>query len=66
MPEYRLVIPSELEGFTVRRAAMGGLGMSGGQFKRAKFHGSVLLNGQPRAGGRARACGRRPRSGCAR
>ncbi|MCI5956823.1 MAG: RluA family pseudouridine synthase [Clostridiales bacterium] len=47
MPEYRLVIPSELEGFTVRRAAMGGLGMSGGQFKRAKFHGSVLLNGQP-------------------
>lgn len=47
MPEYRLQIPAEMEGFTVRRAAMGGMGMSGGQFKRAKFHGSVLLNGLP-------------------
>lgn len=47
MPEYRLVVPAELEGRTVRQAAMHGLGMSGGQFKRAKFHGSMRLNGLP-------------------
>ena len=47
MPTYELVIPPELEGKPVRRAAMGGLGLSSGQFKRAKFHGRMLLDGEP-------------------
>jgi len=47
MPVYTYLIPPEMEGRPVRRAAMGGLGLSGGQFKRAKFHGQMLLDGQP-------------------
>ena len=47
MPEYTLIIPEELEGRLVRHAAMQGLKLSSGQYKRAKFHGSVLLNGEP-------------------
>ena len=47
MPELRLTIPAELDGQTVRQAAMKGLGMSNGLFKRAKFHGQVLLDGAP-------------------
>ena len=47
MPTYQLVIPPELEGKPVRRAAMGALGLSSGQFKRAKFHGQILLDGTP-------------------
>ena len=47
MPELRLTIPAELDGQTVRQAAMKGLGMSNGLFKRAKFHGQVLLDGVP-------------------
>ena len=39
MPELYLTIPAELDGQTVRQAAMKGLGMSNGLFKRAKFHG---------------------------
>lgn len=47
MPEYRWLIPPDFEGKRVRQAALQGLGLSNGQFKRAKFQGSVLLDGQP-------------------
>ena len=47
MPEYSLVIPEALDGKLVRHAAMQGLRLSSGQYKRAKFHGSVLLDDQP-------------------
>lgn len=47
MPELIWVISQELDGKPVRQAAMRGMGLSGGLFKRAKFHGSVLLDGQP-------------------
>ena len=47
MPELYLTIPAELDGQTVRQAAMKGLGMSNGLFKRAKFHGQILLDGAP-------------------
>ena len=47
MPEYRFCIPPEMDGALVRRAALGGLGLSSGQFKRAKLHGQVLVDGQP-------------------
>ncbi|MEG0638788.1 MAG: RluA family pseudouridine synthase [Clostridia bacterium] len=47
MQELRLVIPAELEGCTLRHAALCVLHMSSGQFKRAKFHGTVLLDGVP-------------------
>lgn len=46
MPEYRWLIPPAFEGKRVRQAALQGLGLSNGQFKRAKFQGSVLLDGQ--------------------
>ncbi|MBP3646530.1 MAG: RluA family pseudouridine synthase [Clostridia bacterium] len=45
MPVYTLLITPDMEGRPVRRAAMGGLGLSSGQFKRAKFHGEMLLDG---------------------
>ena len=45
VPEYVIVIPQELDGRLVRHAAMQGLKLSSGQYKRAKFHGSVLLDG---------------------
>lgn len=45
MPVYTLLITPEMEGRPVRRAAMGALGLSSGQFKRAKFHGEILLDG---------------------
>ena len=47
MPRYELIIPPALEGRTVRQAAMGGLRLSNGQFKRAKFHGALMVNGSP-------------------
>ena len=47
MPRYELIISPALDGRTVRQAAMGGLHLSGGQFKRAKFHGALLLDGIP-------------------
>ena len=47
MPEYAMILPPELEGAQVRRAAIQGLGLSSGQYKRAKFHGSVMLDGTP-------------------
>jgi len=45
LPEYVFVIPPEMDGKLVRHAAIQGLGMSSGQYKRAKFHGNVLLDG---------------------
>ena len=47
MPEYRLVIPQEMDGKLLRHAAMQGLKLSSGQYKRAKFHGRVTLDGAP-------------------
>ena len=47
MPRYELIISPALDGRTVRQAVMGGLHLSGGQFKRAKFHGALLLDGMP-------------------
>ena len=47
MPRYELIIPPALEGRTVRQAAMGGLRLSSGQFKRAKFHGALMVDGSP-------------------
>ena len=47
MPTYTLLITPDMEGRPVRRAAMGALGLSSGQFKRAKFHGQMLLDGEP-------------------
>ena len=47
MPRYELIIPPALAGRTVRQAAMGGLRLSGGQFKRAKFHGALMVDGSP-------------------
>lgn len=46
MPTYTLLITPEMEGKPVRRAAMGGIGLSSGQFKRAKFHGEIRLDGE--------------------
>ena len=47
MPEFAFVIPEEMEGRQLRHAAMQGLRLSSGQYKRAKFHGSVMLDGTP-------------------
>jgi len=47
VPEYRLVIPSSMDGKLLRHAAMQGLRLSSGQYKRAKFHGLVTLDGTP-------------------
>ena len=47
MPEYRLVIPAELDGAKLRQAALRGLMLSSGQYKRAKFEGEITLDGQP-------------------
>ncbi|MDD3334616.1 MAG: RluA family pseudouridine synthase [Eubacteriales bacterium] len=47
MPAYRLMISREMDGSTVRHAVLYGLQLSSGQYKRAKFHGQVLLDGTP-------------------
>lgn len=47
MPVYRLTILPAMDGQTVRHAALYGLGLSYGQFKRAKFHGHVQADGLP-------------------
>lgn len=46
MPEYRWEISRAFEGKRVRQAALQGLGMSNGQLKRAKFEGSITLDGE--------------------
>ena len=45
MPAYELIIPPELDGSTIRRAATGLLGLSSRQFKRCKFQGEMRLDG---------------------
>jgi len=46
MPTHTLMIQPEMEGKSIRSIALSHIGMSSGQFKRAKFQGSILLNGQ--------------------
>ncbi len=46
MPVYELIIPPELEGAAIRRAATGLLGLSSRQFKRCKFQGEMRLDGE--------------------
>ena len=46
MPTYRFVIPPAFDGKLVRQAVLQGLRLSNGQFKRAKFEGSVTLDGE--------------------
>ena len=46
MPTHSLVIQPEMEGKSIRSIALSRIGMSSGQFKRAKFQGSILLDGE--------------------
>ncbi len=46
MPTHTLIIRPEMEGKSIRSIALSHIGMSSGQFKRAKFQGSILLDGQ--------------------
>ena len=45
MPELRWTVPEEMDGKLVRQAAMGGMSLSYGLFKRAKFQGRAELDG---------------------
>lgn len=45
MPTHSLIIPPEMEGRSIRSVALHAIGMSSGQFKRAKFQGSITLDG---------------------
>ncbi|MDD6041844.1 MAG: RluA family pseudouridine synthase [Clostridia bacterium] len=45
MPTHRIVILPEMEGRSIRSIALGCIGMSSSQFKRAKFEGSITLDG---------------------
>jgi len=46
MPVYELLVPPELEGAAIRRAATGLMGLSSRQFKRCKFQGEMRLDGE--------------------
>lgn len=46
MPAYELIIPPELEGAAIRKAATGIMGLSSRQFKRCKFQGEMRLDGE--------------------
>lgn len=46
MPTHKLIITPEMENRSIRAIATGVVGMSSGQFKRAKFHGAILLDGR--------------------
>ena len=46
MPTHSLVIQPEMEEKSIRSIALSRIGMSSGQFKRAKFQGSILLDGE--------------------
>ena len=63
LPEIILTITPGEEGRFLRQVALSTLGMSHTQFKRAKFHGTLLLDGRParanervQAGQRLRIC----------
>ena len=45
MPTHSLIIPPEMEGRSIRSVALHAIGMSSGQFKRAKFQGNLMLDG---------------------
>ena len=45
MPTHTVVIEPEMEGRSIRSIALSALGISSGQFKRAKFQGSITLDG---------------------
>ncbi len=45
MPTYTFVVTDEYQNRPIRRVAIAALGLSGGQFKRAKFHGEMRLDG---------------------
>lgn len=46
MPTHTVIIQPEMEGKSIRSIALSRIGMSSGQFKRAKFQGSITLDGQ--------------------
>ena len=46
MPAYELIIPPELDGAAIRKAATGIMGLSSRQFKRCKFQGEMRLDGE--------------------
>ena len=45
MPTHRIIILPEMEGRSIRSIALGCIGMSSSQFKRAKFEGCITLDG---------------------
>ena len=45
MPAHALIIRPEMEGKSIRSIALGHIGMSSSQFKRAKFQGEITLDG---------------------
>lgn len=47
MPELSIIITAEDSGKTVRHVALRRMQMSNAQFKRAKFQGELLLDGEP-------------------
>lgn len=47
MPLHTVLIPPEMDGWKLRSAALGALHLSSGEFKRAKFHGQMTLDGVP-------------------
>lgn len=46
MPAHTVVIQPGMEGKSIRSIALSHIGMSSGQFKRAKFQGSITLDGE--------------------
>ena len=46
MPTHTVVIQPEMEGRSIRSIALNAAQMSSGQFKRAKFQGSITLDGE--------------------
>ncbi len=46
MPAYELIVPPELAGAAIRRAATGLMGQASRQFKLSKFQGEMRLDGQ--------------------
>ena len=46
MSTHTLMIAPEMEGKSIRVIALKWIGMSSGAFKRAKFQGSILLDGE--------------------
>lgn len=47
MPLHTVIIPDGMDGWKIRTAALHTLHLSSGEFKRAKFHGQMTLDGVP-------------------